>query len=126
MGKKCHRGMLRRKERLKHKKSLCYLFRVFKALSLILLLFWTQIAVAQCAVAAFSHLGNAQQVHFLAGGSVHPWTHCSSFSLCFQVRTSCANPLMAPNIFIKCQLPTVQLWSVPITLSSPCWRVLTR
>lgn len=66
-GKKCHRRMPRKKERLEHRKSLCWLLRVFKALSLILLLFWTQIAVAQRAVAAFSHLGNAQQVHFLAG-----------------------------------------------------------
>lgn len=46
---------------------LCYLLRLLKALSLILLLFWTQMAVAQRAVARFSHLGNAQQVHFLAG-----------------------------------------------------------
>lgn len=59
-------------------------------------------------------------------GCVCPWTHCSSLSLCFTFRTSCADPLIAPNILIKCQLPPVQFWSMsaPVTLSSLCWRAL--
>lgn len=44
-------------------------------------------------------------------GSICSCTRCSSLS-CFQVKTSCSDPLITQNIFIKCQLSTAQFWTL--------------